>query len=93
MSGSYLWKLADIQSIRGQALYLGARIETGEVNDWLTLGGMKPLWGGSVSLTGRTIVGPLTLGVGATSMDTWSVWIAIGRPVGQGTILERGIFR
>ena len=93
VSGSYLWKLADIQSIRGQALYLGARIETGEVNDWLTLGGMKPLWGGSVSLTGRTIVGPLTLGVGATSMDTWSVWIAIGRPVGQGTILERGIFR
>ena len=92
-SGSYLWKLADIMSLRGQALYLGARIETGEVNDWLTLGGMKPLWGGSLSLTGRTIVGPLTLGVGATSMDTWSVWIAIGRPVGQGTILERGIFR
>jgi len=93
VSGSYLWKLADIQSIRGQALYLGARIETGEVNDWLTLGGMKPLWGGSLSLTGRTIVGPLTLGVGATSMDTWSLWIAVGRPVGQGTILERGIFR
>ena len=93
VSGSYLWKLADIMSIRGQALYLGARIETGEVNDWLTLGGMKPLWGGSLSLTGRTIVGPLTLGVGATSMDTWSLWIAVGRPVGQGTILERGVFR
>ena len=92
-SGSYLWKLADIQSIRGQALYLGARIETGEVNDWLSSGGLEPLYGGSLSLTGRTIVGPLTLGIGATSLNTWSLWIAVGRPVGQGTILERGIFR
>ncbi len=93
VSGSYLWKLADIMSIRGQALYLGARIETGEVNDWLTPGGLEPLYGGSLSLTGRTIVGPLTLGIGATSLNTWSLWIAVGRPVGQGTILERGIFR
>ena len=80
-------------SIRGQALYLGARIETGEVDDWLAPGGMEPLYGGSLSLTGRTIVGPLTLGIGATSLNTWSLWIAVGRPVGQGTILERGIFR
>lgn len=93
VSGSYLWKLADIMSLRGQALYLGARLETGEVNDWLTTGGLEPLWGGSLSLTGRTMVGPLTLGIGATSMNTWSLWIAVGRPVGQGTILERGIFR
>ena len=93
VSGSYLWKLADIQSIRGQALYLGARVETGEVDDWLVPGGLKPLYGGSVSLTGRTFVGPLTLGVGATSLNTWSLWIAVGRPIGQGTILERGIFR
>ena len=26
-------------------------------------------------------------------LNTWSLWIAVGRPVGQGTILERGIFR
>ena len=93
VSGSYLWKLADIMSLRGQALYLGARIETGEVSDWLTSNELEPLWGGSLSLTGRTMVGPLTLGIGATSLNTWSVWIAVGRPVGQGTILERGIFR
>jgi hypothetical protein len=39
------------------------------------------------------MVGPLTVGVGATSTDSWSVWLSIGRPVGHGTILERGIFR
>ena len=30
---------------------------------------------------------------GATSTDSWSVWLSIGRPLGHGTILERGIFR
>ena len=51
------------------------------------------IYGGSFFLTGRTMVGPLTVGVGATSTDSWSVWLSIGRPVGHGTILERGIFR
>jgi NTE family protein len=114
VSGSYLWKLADLQTLRGQAIYLGAQLETGEIANWATSlsesdipgleGGqipplesldplLKPIYGGSVYLTGRTPVGPLTLGVGATSTDAWSVWLTVGRPVGQGTILERGIFR
>ena len=114
VSGSYLWKLADLQTLRGQAIYLGAQLETGEIANWATslsesdLPGLgegqipplesldpvlKPIYGGSLYLTGRTPVGPLTLGVGATSTDAWSVWLTVGRPVGQGTILERGIFR
>ena len=51
------------------------------------------MFGGSVYVTGRTMVVPLTIGVGATSTDSYSVWLAIGRPIGHGTILERGIFR
>jgi hypothetical protein len=51
------------------------------------------IYSGSLILTGRTQAGPLTVGVGATSNDSWSLWIAVGRPVGNGTILERGIFR
>ena len=51
------------------------------------------IYGGSLFLTGRTLVGPLTLGVGATTTDSWSVWLSVGRPVGHGTILEKGIFR
>ena len=30
-SGSYLWKIKDIMSIRGQALYAGVRLEAGQV--------------------------------------------------------------
>ncbi len=93
VNGSYLWKLKDIQSIRGQALYLGMRLETGEIDQWADTKGLQPIYGGSVYIGGRTMVGPLTIGLGGTSLNTWSLWLAVGRPVGTGTILERGIFR
>ena len=98
-SGSYLWKFRDIMSIRGQALYAGVRLEAGQVFgrlESLALPGFdddEMIYGGSLYITGRTQAGPLTVGVGATSTDSWSLWIAVGRPIGNGTILERGIFR
>jgi NTE family protein len=98
-SGSYLWKIKDIMRIRGQALYAGLRLEAGEAFGRLestVLPGFdanEMLYGGSLYLTGRTQIGPLTVGLGMTSNDSWSLWIAVGRPVGNGTILERGIFR
>ena len=98
-SGSYLWKIKDIMSIRGQALYAGMRLEAGQAFGRLesaVLPGFEDdefIYGGSLYLAGRTQAGPLTVGVGMTSTDSWSLWIAVGRPVGNGTILERGIFR
>jgi NTE family protein len=98
-SGSYLWKFKDIMSIRGQALYAGVRLEAGQIFgrlESLALPGFdddEMIYGGSLFLTGRTQAGPLTVGLGVTSTDSWSLWIAVGRPVGNGTILERGIFR
>ena len=35
VSGSYLWKFADIQTLRGEAMYIGAQIEGGEIANWL----------------------------------------------------------
>jgi NTE family protein len=100
LNASYLWKLKDIQSIRGQALYAGMRLETGEVDQWIVTNdltrvdkGLQPVYGGSLYIAGRTMVGPLTIGIGGTSLNTWTIWLAVGRPVGQGTILEKGIFR
>jgi NTE family protein len=92
-SGSYLWKVKDIMSIRGQALYAGLRLQAGRVYDRFDLVDEGDVYGGSIYLTGRTMVGPLTVGIGGTSTDSWSLWIAVGRPIGHGTILERGIFR
>ena len=98
-SGSYLWKIKDIMSIRGQALYAGVRLEAGQVFGRLESGILpgfgddEVIYGGSLYLAGRTQAGPLTVGLGVTSTDSWSLWIAVGRPIGNGTILERGIFR
>jgi len=92
-SGSYLWKIKDIMSIRGQALYAGLRLQAGQTYERLDLVDEDTMYGASVYVTGRTMVGPLTVGFGATSTESYSVWLAIGRPIGHGTILERGIFR
>ena len=80
-------------SIRGQALYAGLRLQAGQAYDRFDNIDEGEIYGGSVYLTGRTFVGPLTLGVGATSTDSWSLWLAVGRPIGHGTIIERGVFR
>jgi NTE family protein len=92
-AGSYLWQVKELMAIRGQALYAGVRLQAGEASDRLDLADEGVVYGGSVYLTGRTPVGPLTVGLGTTSTDAWSLWVAVGRPIGHGTILERGIFR
>jgi outer membrane translocation and assembly module TamA len=90
---SYLWNVKDVLPLKNQALYAGVRIVGGAVYDRFDQQDTVGIYGGSFFLTGRTMVGPLTLGIGATSTDSWSVWLSVGRPVGHGTILERGIFR
>jgi NTE family protein len=90
---SYLWNVKDVLPLKNLALYAGVRVVGGAVYDRFDQEDTVGIYGGSFFLTGRTMVGPLTIGVGATSTDSWSVWLGIGRPVGHGTILERGIFR
>jgi NTE family protein len=90
---SYLWNVKDVLPLKNLALYAGVRVVGGAVYDRFDQEDTVGLYGGSFFLTGRTMVGPLTLGVGGTSTDSWSVWLSVGRPVGHGTILERGIFR
>lgn len=92
-SSSYLWQVKELMPIRGQALYTGFRLTAGENFDRLDAIHDGLVYGASVYLTGRTAVGPLTIGLGGTTTDAWSLWLAVGRPVGHGTILERGIFR
>jgi outer membrane protein assembly factor BamA len=92
-STSYLWKVKDVLPVRNLALYLGVGLSGGAIYDRIDDGETGEIYGGSVFLTGRTRVGPLTLGLAATSTDSWSLWLSVGRPVGHGTILERGVFR
>jgi NTE family protein len=90
---SYLWNFKEVLPIRNLALYAGIRLVGGQVYDRIDGEESEGIYGGSLFLTGRTLVGPLTVGLGTTSTDSWSLWFSVGRPVGHGTILERGIFR
>ena len=72
---------------------MGASVTAGGVHDRVDDVSGADMYGASVYLTGRTLVGPLTVGLGATTNDSWSLWVAVGRPIGHGTILERGIFQ
>lgn len=90
---SYMWNVKELMSLRNHALYFGGRLVVGGVYDRIDGGRTGELLGGSLFLTGRTFFGPMTLGVGGTTTDSWSAWLSIGRPAGHGTILERGIFR
>ena len=90
---SYLWKVRDLMRVRNLALYLGARVAAGSFQDRIDTDEGGDIYGGSIFLTGRTLVGPTTIGIGATSTDSWSLWLSVGRPLGHGTILEKGIFR
>ena len=90
---SYLWKFRDVAPIRNLALYAGVRLAAGQIYDRIDDGKTGDIYGASIFLAGRTLVGPLTVGVGTTSTDSWSLWFSVGRPAGHGTILEKGIFR
>jgi len=92
-SGSYLWKLADIFTLRGQTLYGGLHLQTGQVYQRLDGVQSGQIGSAAFEISGRTPVGPVTLGYALTTTNSSSVWLSLGRPVGTGTILERGIFR
>jgi NTE family protein len=92
-SGSYLWQIKDIFALRGQALYAGLRLQDLKAYETLDAINRGQIGSLSVFITGRTPVGPLTLGFAATTASSHTVWISIGRPITEGTILSRGIFR
>jgi NTE family protein len=93
LSGAYLWPLKDLFSLRGQGLYAGIRLQTGrayEELDGLSGGQIDSV---SVYLTGRTPVGPLTVGFATTTKGFRSLWFSLGRPVWQGSMMDSGLFR
>ncbi len=44
-------------------------------------------------ITGRTLVGPVTVGFATTNTSVHSLWFSVGRPVWEGTMMDRGLFR
>jgi NTE family protein len=91
-SGSFLWRLVDLMPIKEKAIFGGFALQAGRVYQRVDPVPDGMVYGGSLYLSGQTLIGALTLGAGwATS--SWSVWVSIGRPIGAGSILDKGLFR
>lgn len=87
-AAKYRWKIADIQSLFGQSLYAGLRLQAGRVGgrrDQITDG---TLYGISGSLSGRTPVGALLLSLGYVDNDSWALQFAIGAPIPEGSAVD-----
>lgn len=84
----YNWKIADIQSLFGQALYAGLRLQAGRMGNRIDSVQDGALYGISGSLGGRTPLGPFLLSLGYVDNDSWGLQIAIGRPIAEGSILD-----
>ena len=85
---NYNWKLADIQSLFGQAYYGGLRLTSGRVADRVDQVNEGVINGAALSLGGRTPIGPFLASLGATDNGFWQLQIAIGRPIREGSILD-----
>jgi len=90
--GNFLYPLANLVPLKSETLYGGMGLEIGEVRERVDPVPSGYLYGISAYFGGRTPLGTVTFGLGAAS-HSWALWLTLGRPVGQGTILNEPLFR
>jgi NTE family protein len=88
VSSSYLYKVADISPLFGQAMYAGAGLIAGDMSGRLDGVRDPTIVGASLLFGGRTPLGPLRMSVATTSTDEWSVLVTLGRPIEERTITD-----
>ncbi len=86
---SYLWKVAELQALFGQAIYAGLGLQGGRMSGRLDEVSDGAVHGASLTLGGRTPLGPLWFSLGATDQGSWELHFALGRPIEEGTIFDR----
>jgi NTE family protein len=84
----YLWKLGDIQSLFGQAVYAGLRLQAGRMGERLDAISEGTVYGASVNLSARTPLGPVLFSLGGADNGNWELQFGLGRPIEEGTILD-----
>jgi NTE family protein len=91
-SANFMWHLKDLVSVKNQALYAGLGLQWAGLYDRAITQDDKELNGASVQLLGSTPIGALTLGAGKSGSN-WGFWLSLGRPIGQGSILQSGLLQ
>jgi NTE family protein len=89
---SVSWPVLEIVEIKNESLYAGFGLQVAGLYERVDLVEDGEVYGASAYLAGPTPIGTFTVGAGVAS-DTWGVWLALGRPIGKGSILDKGLFR
>jgi NTE family protein len=89
---SFLWRLTELVAVKNQAIYGGFGMQAAGLYDRVDRVEDGEVYAASAYLGGPTPLGTFTIGIGGAS-DSWGVWLALGRPVGKGSILDDGLFR
>jgi NTE family protein len=84
----YAWKIADIQSLFGQAVYAGLRLQAGRMGEPVDSADEGAVYGISGNLGANTPLGPIILSLGYVDNGSWALQLAIGRPISEGSILD-----
>jgi NTE family protein len=88
VSATYLKRIAEISDLFGQALYVGATLTAGAMDDQFDYPGAGTLYSGALLLGGRTPLGPVTLSLAGTSQGDWQLSFDLGRPIQERTITD-----
>jgi NTE family protein len=92
VDASVSWPVVELVALKNQSIYAGIGLQAAGLYERVDLVDDGQVYGASAYLAGPTPVGTFTVGVGVAS-ETWGVWLALGRPIGKGSILDRGLFR
>ena len=84
----YKWRFAEIQTLFDQAIYAGVRLTSGQMGGRVDNADDDLITGLALTLSGRTPIGPFLVSLGGTDNDSWSLQLAIGRPLREGSILD-----
>lgn len=86
--GGYGWKVADFQSLFGQALYAGLNVSAGRMSDRVDGINDGTIWNTSVNLGGRTPLGPALIILGYASNGFINLQLGVGRPVWDSSVQD-----
>ena len=88
VSTTYLKRVAEISTLFDQALYVGATLTAGAMDDQFDYPGAGVLYSGALLLSGRTPLGPVTVSLAGTSQGDWQIAFDLGRPILEHTITD-----
>jgi hypothetical protein len=82
-------RVRDLMPVFDQALYAGIRLQRSWVEDGYGLLEDEYYDGATIFVTRKGVLWPITLSVGSTDPGGFSVWVSLGRPVDDASVLSR----